>query len=130
MIKVTLHGNLTVDPVFQTYNNTEVLRFTVAARTMEKGSDGNYISNFFDVSIWGKRAQYLQNQLQKGTHVVVAGELAVVPYTDKSGAQRTRMRINATDVDAVARTKDDTQPRAAAPAPRTQATQEEDELPF
>ena len=65
MIKVTLHGNLTVDPVFQTYNNTEVLRFTVAARTMEKGSDGNYISNFFDVSIWGKRAQYLQNQLQK-----------------------------------------------------------------
>jgi single-strand DNA-binding protein len=49
-----------------------VVQFCVGDNRKVKGE---WITTFFDVSIWGKRGEALLPMLRKGTNVVVIGEL-------------------------------------------------------
>ena len=122
--KITALGNLIKEPEKNTVNNNTVVSFSIAVSTTLKkqnGEDG-YEPNFYNVSIWGKPAEYLFPKLQKGTQVWATGELIAQPYTNKkTGAAGQSLNIKASSVEPVNRIKT---------AQRTDAGEDSDTLVF
>lgn len=107
--KVTVLGNLIKDPDKNSVNGNTVVSFTIAVATTLKKQDGGdgFEPNFYNVSIWGKSAEYLFPKLQKGTQVWATGELIAQPYVNKkTGAAGQSLNVKATSVEAVLRTKE------------------------
>lgn len=103
--KCVIVGNLTKDPVQNNYNGSTVTSFTVAVSTTKKNGD-KYVSDFYNVSVWGKSGEFIFPRLQKGTQVQVVGDLILQSYTDKnSGAEKQSLSLRAWDVIPLARQK-------------------------
>lgn len=130
--KISFVGNLTRDPEMSQAAGQNVCRFSVAVRTTAKDQEGNYITNFYDCSLWGRRGDYLMQHAQKGTSVFVNGELVIASYQAKDGSTRTALRVNADSADPVARLKGEQAQAQAQPQQKTvaQAINENDYLPF
>ena len=106
--KITVLGNLLKDPEKNTVNGSTVVSFSIAVSTTLKKTNGEdgYEPNFYNVSLWGKPAEYLFPKLQKGTQVWATGELIAQPYTNKkTGAAGQSLNIKATAVEPLARLK-------------------------
>ena len=91
-----------------TVNNNTVVSFAIAVSTTLKKQDGSdgFEPNFYNVSIWGKPAEYLFPKIQKGTQVWVSGELIAQPYTNKkTGVNGQSLNIKAASIEAIARLK-------------------------
>lgn len=104
--KCVIVGNLIKDPQQNNYNGSTVISFTVAVNTTKKDAENKYVSDFYNVSVWGKTAEYIMPRLQKGTQVQVVGDLILQNYTDKNtGAERQSLSLRATEVLPLARMK-------------------------
>lgn len=115
--KCFITGNLVRDPVMNTPNGNSVVSFTVGVNTTKKEGD-NYVSDFYNVSVWGKTGEYIYPRLQKGSLVQVFGELQLQKYTDKkTGEERQALALRALDVTPLAKLK-------------TVAKQNDDQEPF
>jgi len=130
--KITILGNLTKEPTVRQVGDSSVVALSVAVNTMNKADDGSYLSDFYDVSVWGKNGEYLMQKVQKGTQVWVTGDFATSTFTGNDGQKRTALRITAMDVRPVARTKDEGAAPARKPAGRQRLVNEGDAntLPF
>lgn len=124
--KISIIGNLTRDPQARQAGSSNVASFSVAVNTMNKKGDGAYESNFYDVSAFGKLGEYLMQHLQKGTQVWVNGDFAASEYTNKDGVVRHAMRISATDVRVLSRSKSDN----VTPEKQTADNDEANKMPF
>lgn len=102
--KAFITGNLIKDPTQTSYNGNTVVSFTVAVNTTKKDGD-KYLSDFYNVSVWGKTAEYVLPRLQKGTLVNVLGDLQLQSYTDKNNVERQSLSLRATEVLPLARQK-------------------------
>jgi len=94
---VMLGGNLTRDPESRTTNsgNTEA-KFSVAVNSKRKQADGSYSDEvgFFNVVVYGRTAGPVMDYLQKGSSVVVEGNLRFSSWEDKdTGAKRSKIDI-------------------------------------
>ncbi len=129
---VFFNGNLTKDPVQRTVSDRTVTTFSVATDTTRKDQAGKYITNFFDVSVWGNSGNYVMNNAEKGTNVNVIGELTVEDYTDKNGVARKAVRITANNVQILARKKSAGGEASGSKAESKveEATQSKNDLPF
>jgi len=74
------------------------LSFAVAVKSSKKGDDGKYISDWFDCSLWGKRADSLAQYIKKGSSVAVFGEVSLEQYTTTQGQAGAKMKINVQNV--------------------------------
>ena len=87
MNKVILMGRLTRDPEVsysQNGNNTCVCRFSLAVDRRFK-REGQPEADFFNCTVFGKRAEAAEKYLKKGTKVVVEGSIQNNNYTNKNG---------------------------------------------
>jgi single-strand DNA-binding protein len=82
MKQITIAGNIGKDAELRsTPNGDKVAGFSVAVETRDKGEKG---TQWFDVSIWGKRADALSQYLTKGSRVCVVGDLGTREYEGKT----------------------------------------------
>ena len=96
--KISLTGRLVRAPKQSTYNNTTVISFTMAVYTTKKVND-KYVSDFYNVSYWGKPAETIFPKLAQGTMVVVHGDVYQEEYTsNKTGEKGLGMSVRATDI--------------------------------
>lgn len=110
MNKVMLIGNLGSDPEVRNAAGTSVCSFSLATRTRQKDDNGEFISNWFRVNVWGKQAETCASSLHKGDKVAVTGELVFREYTTRNGERRQSNDVRAEDVEFLSA------PRQAAPA--------------
>lgn len=81
MQTISISGNLGKDAELKsTQGGDDVLSFSVAVK---QGWGDKASSNWYRVSVWGKRARSLSDYLRKGTKVVVQGELTIGEYNGK-----------------------------------------------
>ena len=74
-------------------------------------------TNWFRVSVWGKRAEgKLVDFLRKGQDVFVAGELSTSEFQAKDGSTKFSLEVNANIIDLIGKKSD------SAPAPQAQPT--------
>jgi single-strand DNA-binding protein len=99
--RVQLTGNLGSNPEIKTFDNgNKVARFSMATkeeyttRSGEKASDTQW---HFIVG-WGKMADRIEKDLQKGAFVSIEGRLVSRSYTDKNGQKKYVTEIVANDL--------------------------------
>lgn len=96
--KAILMGRLTRAPELRRVNDTSVVNFTLAINRPHKDANGNYPTDFIDVIVWGKRADWCTNWLDKGSMVIVCGSIQSRNWTDKQGNHRVSIEVKADEV--------------------------------
>jgi len=93
---VSIIGRLTRDAELKAVSSgVMVSKFSIAVNSRKKSGD-EWINeaNFFDVTVWGKTAEFLHQYLVKGKQVGVKGELCQERW-QQDGMNRSRVYINA-----------------------------------
>ena len=80
MNKITLTGRLTEEPrVTYSAGIEPVARasfnFAVPDMSMKRDEDGNYPTDFFRCTCWGKLAEIVEKHCNKGTKLLISGRL-------------------------------------------------------
>lgn len=87
MNKTVLMGRLTADPQVrysQGDNTTAVARYTLAVDRQFK-RDGDQSADFINCIAFGKRGEFAEKYLRKGTKIAVVGRIQTGSYTNKDG---------------------------------------------
>lgn len=96
--EVTIHGRLVDSPELRfTPNGHAVAKFRVAAseRVLDKATnewkDGDRC--FLSVEVWNKAAENVAESLERGTAVIVTGQLRQREYETKEGEKRSAFEV-------------------------------------
>lgn len=93
--KIVLSGNLVKAPELrETSNGKSVATFSLAVKR-----DYSEETDFFNIIVWGKQAENCAKYLDKGSKVLVVGQLQNKSYEAKDGSKRTVTEINASEVE-------------------------------
>lgn len=141
MNNISVVGRVCSDVTLKEFNGRNCANFRIAANTRRKdknSQNNDYITNFYNVSIWGAAGENAAKYLKKGHRAGVTGELVIRPYKDSNGADRISVEIDANNVDFIetkaeseAKSGATVQSAPVAQAPSQQFTSvETDELPF
>jgi single-strand DNA-binding protein len=137
--RITIVGYLGRDAELRyTPQGTAVCNFSVATTERRKDKAGEFqdVTTWFNVSVWGSRAEQTSQYLSKGKLVYIEGRLTQREYQDRDGNTRTSLDVNASDLQFVGPRGEDAPPvrdeasakphsQQAAAAPVT-----EDDIPF
>lgn len=130
MFNATLVGRLGRDPDTYTTTKGTGTRLNVAT---DHGWGENKTTTWVSVSLFpGKQAEWCAANLRKGDTVACAGDVYAREWTDKQGAKRTDVSMDARDVQRVsAKPTDEAAPArdtSRRPAPR--GRDDDDPVPF
>ncbi|MBO0722680.1 MAG: single-stranded DNA-binding protein [Blastocatellia bacterium] len=99
--KIVIVGYLGRDPEIRyTPQGTAVCNFTIATteKRKDRAGEAQDVTTWFRVSAWGRQAEVANQYLSKGKQVYVEGRLRQEEYTDRDGAKRQSLEVNATDI--------------------------------
>jgi single-strand DNA-binding protein len=132
MIKIMATGHLTADPTTGTAGSSPFTKFSIGVTTRRKDEQGEYLSNFYNITVFSGIRESCAKYLHKGDKVLVLGDLYLRPYTDQQGAIKISPDINATDVEFIniRRESEAPQTHEKSTAPATQIIVDEEDLPF
>lgn len=85
MNKIILNGNICRDIEVNHYNDRKVVRNSIAVRRDFKNKDGEYDTDFFDFSVWGSQAEFIEKYAKKGDKISIIGKLQNNNYEDEQG---------------------------------------------
>lgn len=94
---VVISGRLARDPESRMAGENFLLKFGVAVNHWNSKTKSEE-ADFYDVTVWGKRAEGLAKILQKGSPVTVQGSLRTEKWQNQQGENRSRITINAFEV--------------------------------
>lgn len=99
--KVQLTGNLGNAPEIKSFESgSKLARFSIATkeeyttRSGEKSSD----TQWHNVVAWGKLAEKVETEFQKGSFVSIEGRLVTKSYVDKNGQKKYSTEVVANEV--------------------------------
>lgn len=93
MNKVILCGRATKDCEVRGEGTSMVARYTLAVDRRFKDSDGNYPTDFINIVVFGKGAEFAEKYIKKGTKMIITGRIQTGSYTNKDG-----QKVYTTDV--------------------------------
>lgn len=101
--RVMVTGNLTKDPeTRQVASGMTVMTMRIAVNDRRKNSStGQWedAPNYFDVVMFGSRAESLSRFVKKGTKIAVDGKLRWSEWENPAGEKRSKVEIVADDVE-------------------------------
>lgn len=107
--KVTLQGRLTRDPELRfTQGGKAVAQFAVVTVRRAKNTAGEWEDqdvSFWDCTAFGDMAENIVESMEKGTSVIVTGNMRQESWNTKDGEKRTSWRVNVDDVGVSVRWK-------------------------
>lgn len=99
--KVIISGNLTREAELRTTSGgTSVLSFGVAVNERRRNQSGEWedVPQFVDCSMFGKRAEALEQYLTKGTKVCIEGRLHYSSW-EKDGQRRSKLDVTVDELE-------------------------------
>ncbi|HEX2504559.1 MAG TPA: single-stranded DNA-binding protein [Miltoncostaeaceae bacterium] len=99
--RVTLVGRLTRDPELRhTQGGDPVcsIRLAVTSRSRDEAGEWGDRSNYFDVTVFGRRAETASTYLAKGRRIGVDGRLQWREWQAQDGSKRQNVEVVANDV--------------------------------
>lgn len=90
MNKFQFLGRLTKDPEvrYTSGNNTQVTSFTIAVNRRFVAQGGERQSDFFNLTAFGKTAEFCSKYFKKGQQVLVEGRIQNRSWDDQNGQKR------------------------------------------
>lgn len=99
MNKTILIGNLTRNPeLFTTKDGNPVCKATIAVQRDFTNADGEREADFFNVVVFGNKADYMAKYIVKGNKIAVCGRLQNRSYEDRDGNKRTVTEVIAEEL--------------------------------
>ena len=96
---VCITGRLSQDvTVRSTANGNTVANFNIAVQRQMKNKDGQYDADFFNVTAFGKTAEFAEKYLAKGVKIEISGSIQNDKWTDKEGNNRISTVIYANNI--------------------------------
>jgi single-strand DNA-binding protein len=96
--RIVLVGRLTADPELRySQEGKPRANFTLAVDRNYKDANGNKQTDFIRIAVFGKQAETIANNLQKGRLVAVEGALRIDNY-EKDGVKRQSANVAADSV--------------------------------
>lgn len=136
MLTTSLIGNVGADPEMRyTQAGQATLRFNVAVNQRVR-VEGEWTdrTEWVRVTVFGNRAETLQNYLKKGSRVYVDGRLEARPYTSQQGEIRAGLEVIANQVEFMSSRQADGERQAPVQARRPAAAaaldDDDDSIPF
>jgi single-strand DNA-binding protein len=133
MNKVLLIGNCGSKPELRyTQNGTAVLSPSIAVTKSYKDAQGQPVktTTWVNIVVYGKRAEWASQELQKGTKVFVEGELNIRDYQAKDGSKKTVVEVVAFQFVPFTAKKEAQAQSYAPPATFDMGTMSEEDIPF
>ena len=99
--KISLIGNAGNDAEMRfTPNGDGVASFSMAVGNKYTNREGMEVDDteWFRISMWGRRAEFVGNYIKKGMQVFVEGRLSSEIYQDQAGETKVALNIRAYDV--------------------------------
>lgn len=107
MNRCYVSGNLTRDAELRaTKGGTEILTFGIAVNDRKRDPNSEEwveVPNFFDCSVFGKRAESLSRILHKGMKCCIEGKLRWSQWNDKNGQKRSKVEIIVDEIEFMSR---------------------------
>ena len=93
---VTVNATLCEDPNFKDVtkrdgSRVEVCQLSIKSSNFIAGKK-NYV--YFNVTVWPGRADNLVKKLEKGSAILISGQLYLYTFTNSSGDEDSRLNIN------------------------------------
>lgn len=100
---VVIVGRCTRDAELKYLASGQALsNFSVATnRRIKKGDEWVDDTSFVEFTLWGKQAEGLNKYLTKGTQVVIQGHIKQERWTDKDGANKSKLAVHVDDIQLV-----------------------------
>jgi single-strand DNA-binding protein len=98
---VRLIGNLGGTPEIKELSGGKKLaKISIATTEKYKDSDGKQVSEtqWHNLVVWGKQAEFVEKYLEKGNEVAVEGKLLNRSYTDKEGHKKYISEISVNEI--------------------------------
>lgn len=108
---VTLLGRATDDPkIVNTTNGSIILKFCLANNeSYKQGEQWVKNTNFININVFGKLAEYYSKHLKKGSLMAVTGSLKQNKWQDKkTGENRSTLEITAKEINFLSPLKKET----------------------
>lgn len=95
MNKTMLKGRICsdIDIQFTQTNNKKIAKFRIAVRRDYKNQNGEYDTDFFNVSAFGNSAEFLEKYFSKGQEILIIGHLQNNQWETENGEKRTMTNI-------------------------------------
>ena len=133
MNRIIIVGNLVADPETKAApNGATVCTFRMAANRKRKNADGEKVADFFRVTTWRGLAETCDRFLDKGSEVLVVGELQPRQYEKKDGGVGFSLDVEAESVEFLSLSKDKpkAQKEPKSTDPNTFQDISSDDIPF
>jgi len=125
MAILTFEGHLGRAPETKDVGGSTVCEFTVAVNHPTKEPP-----NWYRVSVWGKPGEACQKYLDKGSAVMVSGELWNRSYTKKDGSTGVSHDVRASGVKFLGGSRDGGGERDAGGSRAPASSPKNEEIPF
>lgn len=99
--KIILMGRLTKDPEIrysQGENQIAIARFSLAVNRRWK-REGEPEADFFNCTVFGRQADFVEKYLRKGSQIVISGRVQNDNYTNKEGQKVYSVQIIVEEID-------------------------------
>lgn len=125
--QITIHGYLGKDPTLKEYKNAQgetrsLCNLSVGVSRVGDGTD------WFDVTIFGKRAEVVEKFFSKGSQIIVSGRMQA-DTVEKDGTKRKYWKLIANDFD-FCDSKDSPRGNNNEAAQGDNWEQQEEDIPF
>ena len=88
MNKVIITGNLCKEiELKKSQSGKSFVKNSVAVKRTMKNQDGEYETDFFNITVFGVQAEFLEKYAGKGSKVLVEGTLQFSKYQNKDGLE-------------------------------------------
>lgn len=108
MNKIQLTGNLVRNIDLHEEGN-KYIQNAIAVKRNFKNKNGEYESDFFNITMFGHNAEYIAKYGAKGCKVAISGRLQSNTYQNKDGENRTSITVIADEVELLTYPKNDTE---------------------
>ncbi|NLU51574.1 MAG: single-stranded DNA-binding protein [Clostridiaceae bacterium] len=82
---IYLLGRLTHDPEMRYGGNTSICKFKIAVNRPGKAQEGQPNADFFQLTAFGKTAEFITKYFTKGQQILIVGYLRNNNWTDQQG---------------------------------------------
>jgi single-strand DNA-binding protein len=94
------------------------------------GGEKKEFVSFFEVTVWGKIGEVLNQYLKKGKQIAVDGKLRQERWNDKEGQSRSKIKVIAENIQLLGGMKQDSGGAPIVPDSVSDSTHDEDDIPF
>lgn len=107
MNKIILSGNVCQDIELNTYNKKSCVRNSIAVKRDYKNSKGEYDTDFFNITLWDSKADFISKYANKGTRILISGRLTNNEYENQDGEKKYSNDIQVDHIEILTSKKED-----------------------